>query len=1293
MPSPLTFSRAVAHTLAAAAVACVLLQPSGAAAQPVATHPRLWLTAADLPRLRAWATDSNPVYRDGLLRLATRAKASMDAGDVPGRDADNGGNTYVDEPAEMYAELFAFMSLVSPVEADRADYARRARTLLMYVVERALPGAAEGEPYRDPEFSVNDRSRWHGEAFALTADWIYPSLSPSDRAALRTVFLRWIEENKNAAITAHDHPEPIGVVNDPRLVDDPAKLRWALNNYFTAHMRNIGLMSMALDPADDPDGSLRGALGNATGAWLYVFDRAARTVGQGGLGPEGFEYFPQTFGYAAQLLLALKTAGQDGAPANGPQSTVAGNPFWDEVVNGMLHSLSPAPATSAEGRSVHLPAWFGDGQHYLAPDMIALFGALGVLDAALGNTARRDASRFLQRDLAPGGAPELARRAYETEGYYQNAVLYFLLFDPTAPAPADPRPRLPLVHFAPGLGRLLARTAWDTSASWFTYKLSFNSVDHQYGDGNQFELYRKGEWLTKERTGYDLEYGGAQNHNVVAIQNDRPSHDDPCAFRGINWVQGAQWAYVSTGDPTLRALGTGSDFAYALGDATNLYNSASEGSTDVVEATRSIVWLQPDHVVVYDRAATKTAGRFKRFWLNVTGPAEVSGNRTTAVTPGGQRLFVTTLLPQDAQIAVEPAVAATGCGFENGFQATDDPIRSRLKVEAPGGPARTRFLNVLQGADAGASADPVALLASSSGTPYAGALVAGNAVLFPVDLDVPFTSVTYSVPAPAGSVIHRVTGLAPTGRYTVSARNVGGGHEVTITASGSGQAPDAAGVLRFPESATPPSEAATLLVPIVLSSAGLGAFFTTELTLTNRGTTPATLSFAYTAALGGTGSGTATTTLAAGRQLIVPDAIEYLRGLGVPLPASGNRAGTLRATFTGISSRTAGAVTARTTSLVPQGRAGLAYAGVPSASTLTGPAWLYGLRQNAVDRSNVAVLHAGGPSDGDVTLRLTVRPSDGSALRPVAEMVLAPGSFQQISQVLASNGLSLAAGAVRVERVAGTAPYYAYGVVNDQANGDGSFVPPVPEEPSASPASLTLPVLVEAGSFSSELVLADGAGRARTLDLRFVASGVSTADHTARFSLSLAANEQRSIPGIVQSLRSQGVAGIGAPGGLSGALFVTDRTGNSGGLFVGARTSAPGGGGAYGVFYPATPGGRASDGPVWLYGIQQNAETRTNLALVNTGEAGAGTDVFRIEIFDGATGALVRTVEGLAVEASGWAQIGTLLATYAPGVSNGYARITRVSGANPFLAYTVVNDGGAPGERTGDGAFVASQPD
>ena len=78
---------------------------------------------------------------------------------------DDGGVAWAEYPTENDAQFFAFLSLVHPDEAARADYAERARTLLMYAIDEAAKGPAEGEPFRDPYFSVFDRSRWWGAGF------------------------------------------------------------------------------------------------------------------------------------------------------------------------------------------------------------------------------------------------------------------------------------------------------------------------------------------------------------------------------------------------------------------------------------------------------------------------------------------------------------------------------------------------------------------------------------------------------------------------------------------------------------------------------------------------------------------------------------------------------------------------------------------------------------------------------------------------------------------------------------------------------------------------------------------------------------------------------------------------------------------------------------------------------------------------------------------------------------------------------------------------------------------------
>lgn len=807
--------------------ALIALSSTVALATPVTTHPRLWVRQSDLTRLRSWAVASNPIYENGLKPVAEAAKVLMDNNTVPTQD--NGGATSSDYPTEMYAELFAFMSLVENTPSVRDDYAQRARTLLMYVMNIAVLGASPGVPFRDPSFSISDRSRWQGEAWALTVDWIYSYLSSADKTTIRTVFLRWVDENIHADTTTNNHPEPIGVVNDPVLTSDPVLVRWASNNYYDAHMRNIGLMAMSFDAADDSGNTLRDYLGNATGAWLYVIDYLLRHDAAGGLGAEGFEYSPQSLGYVVQFMLALYTAGQDDAGTWGPQVVFSGNPFYGDMIPAYLHSLSPATHSNPNYAEVYQPAWYGACQNYWAPDYIESFGPMGIYDYDTGNAARLQTLRWIETYEAPGGPTELISRAHD-DYTFSRAILYFLLFDPAGASPPDPRPSQELTYFSPGLQHILARTDWSPNATWFSYMLSWQMIDHNSANGNHFEFYRNGEWLTKVRTGYDLDYGASDNHNTLSVQNDQPDHMGD--WREMLWLRGSQWMYVTAGDPTLVAHSFGSNYVYALGDATNLYNSTYENSTDIQHVSRSIIWLEPDHIVVYDRAVSTTAGRFKRFWLNLPALASVSGNRSTMTTASGQKLFVTTLLPAGSAATITSFLAPDE---PSGTPANEEPMTHKLEVQATGGPANVRFLNVLQGADAGSSADSVAYVQSTSGTPFEGAVVQNMAALFPVTLGTPFTSLVYTVPSSVSC--QRITGLAPSTSYGVSIQVNGGNQTVTITQPGATTNTDSGGVLSVGNCASP-----ITLSPPSLPNGTINVSYPTQTITASGGTSPYTFS-------------------------------------------------------------------------------------------------------------------------------------------------------------------------------------------------------------------------------------------------------------------------------------------------------------------------------------------------------------------------------------------------------------------------------------------------------------------
>ncbi len=482
-----------------------------------------------------------------------------------------------------------------------------------------------------------------------------------------------------------------------------------------------------------------------------------------------------------------------------------------------------------------------------------------------------------------------------------------------------------------------------------------------------------------------------------------------------------------------------------------------------------------------------------------------------------------------------------------------------------------------------------------------------------------------------------------------------------------------------------------LFVPIVLRGRGrtTGSFFTSELTLTNRGARTAAIHYTYTAAFGG-GSARAVDALGPGRQRVIPDAIAYLTGLGVPI-GNGPAGGTLAVEFSNLSSPSAAAVTVRTATTTPEGegRAGLAYVGVTPEGLLTGPAFITGLRQNSRDRSNVAVQNAGDAGEGSITLRVTVFSGDlaapGKSLI-LPDLALAPGEFHQYNGILKEAGFDN--GYAKVERVEGTAPFYAYGVINDQVNSDGSFVFSLTASSLVGSSGQTLPVIIETGTFQSELTITNFSASDKTVDFSFVAEAVDAADDTATFSLELKAGEQRVLPNIVEKLRRQEVAGIGrANRAFVGALFASVSEGDMSGIVIGARTGSPDErGGQYSLFYNGVPYGSASTESAWIYGLQQNKENRSNLALVNTGEIDDSSSTFEITIYDGSGERQPRT-NRVTLGPRRWTQENGILGN----TGQGYVQVRKTSGDNPFVTYGVVNDGGRPGERSGDGAFLPAQ--
>ena len=534
----------------------------------------------------------------------------------------------------------------------------------------------------------------------------------------------------------------------------------------------------------------------------------------GGTPPEGMLY-GASLGAILDQLLALQTAGFNNTNYSGPQCKLIGAPVWNRFCDAWLSVLTPLPR---QIETYLPPAYqmfaYGDTlQLYTTPDFSDIFTVMAMLDYQTGYTNRLAKTRWLAMEVPEGGYANLIQRAGTSWGAdeaYETGLKYFLTLDPaTLAPPPDLRPSQPILFYDASQSVLIGQSDWTTNRSMFNWRCSWNSINHQNGDGGMFQFFRKGEFLTKEYTGYDnAGYSQASwVHNTLALSNycTAGTPGNLQWYEGPLWDTGSQWQLgEGTGDPSTSAS-AGTNFVFTYGDLTALYNRPApyqpqDACLDILQANRSLIWLKPDHIVVYDRATSHTSGLFKRFNLclpaaPVVTPRSGGGSLLTETMPDGQQLFINSLLPANGTVTIASLSNLISTVAEG------EPCNYRLAIENTNNPTDIRFLHVLQGADPGVGADAVTYAQSSGGNPFEGVSVRGTEVLFPVNLlSNNFSNVSYN--ASTGATNHYIAGLTPNAKYSVAIQTNAGRLQVTI-APGTQIMTDNAGLLAFDQAGKP----------------------------------------------------------------------------------------------------------------------------------------------------------------------------------------------------------------------------------------------------------------------------------------------------------------------------------------------------------------------------------------------------------------------------------------------------------------------------------------------------------
>jgi hypothetical protein len=383
------------------------------------------------------------------------------------------------------------------------------------------------------------------------------------------------------------------------------------------------------------------------------------------------------------------------------------------------------------------------------------------------------------------------------------------------------------------------------------------------------------------------------------------------------------------------------------------------------------------------------------------------------------------------------------------------------------------------------------------------------------------------------------------------------------------------------------------------------------------------------------------------------------------------------------------------------GRFGLAFPALPLGRGANSEAYVYGLQQTSDPpqpgtRSNVACVHAGGGSLGNVTLEITYH--DGNTGLDHASkdtLNLAAFQWQQQNQPLGARGIQH--GFARVRRTSGNDQFVCYGVLNDNVTGDGAFIPMVPNDvPSATPFAL-VPVILDTGAFTAELTIANRTSR----QLYGLFAVFPYSDPVPQWGyVNLDPGTQLTFSNFVAALRDvgfdlpTGTIAAGAIQFLEGTFDPqsdTQPTVPTSDAFVGARIYATRAGGTLGFGFTHTAFGKAADTEAYIYGLQQSGArgqeggTRANLAVIHALGGQIANITLEVTYFgpNGQELGKEPLCNPCTLQPGEWRQFNAPLEKNGYGVPHGYARIRKLSGTDQFLAYGVLND-----QANDDGSYV-----
>ncbi|MFW6437786.1 MAG: heparinase II/III domain-containing protein [Armatimonadota bacterium] len=288
-----------------------------------------------------------------------------------------------------------------------------------------------------------------------------------------------------------------------------------------------------------------------------------------------------------------------------------------------------------------------------------------------------------------------------------------------APPAMDPG-KLPHARHFDNMGQIFMRSGSGPEDTYALFGAGGILRQHRHYDNLNFWIYHRGFQTVdsgtraKEDEGDHLQNYYAQTvaHNCVLI--DMPDEPISNYWNGTVYVQeGGQYKQVGS---EVAAFETNDVFSYVAGDGTESYRPEK-----CEQCTRQMVFIYPNHFVIFDRVRSTEPDYRKRWLLHTAREPQVDG--ATIIADGGEgRLFCRTLLP------AEPVLTPIGgegqrfmAGGRNwpvpeGVEVTEMMGWGRVEVTSPEEAAQQNFLHVIEVGDQGLSEMEPCELIEGAGT-------------------------------------------------------------------------------------------------------------------------------------------------------------------------------------------------------------------------------------------------------------------------------------------------------------------------------------------------------------------------------------------------------------------------------------------------------------------------------------------------------------------------------------------------------------------------------------------------